>query len=122
MADAIVKVNGKEYPFLTESDLTLGELAEIERITGQGYDLMKMGPLGFLALTYVSVKRVDPRVALEDLQELKGDHIDLRVESEPIPPTSPAASGGNTPSGETPSGGSSDGTPEDPPEITGSPA
>lgn len=76
MADPAFVINGTSYP--VPDNLTLGELAEIERITGQGYDLEKPGAAGTLALAYIAVKRVDPTARLEDIQMLKAD--DLTVE------------------------------------------
>ncbi len=118
-----VIVNGREYPFITESDLTLGEAAEIEQITGQGYDLSKIGALGLMALTYVSVKRVDGSVSLEDIKELKADQIDVRApEGDPLPPPESGDSAGDAKPGTDSSSPGSDDSQEEPPEITGTPA
>lgn len=87
MSDAAFVINGKTYPIPTE--LNLGELAEIEGITGQGYDLSKPGAKGTLALAFIAVKRIDPTVTLSDLETLALD--DLGVEGgEVIVPLAPA--------------------------------
>lgn len=100
--DPSIIVNGKEYPI---TSFNLGEEAEIERITGQGYDLDNLGPLGLLAVAYVVIKRVDPTVQLEDLKLLGYDDIQVKAASEaPVPPLlvedSSASSESSTPSGE----------------------
>jgi len=121
--DPKVVVNGKEYSFVTEGDLTLGEAAEIEEICGQGYDLAQIGARGLLALTYISVRRVDGSVRLDDLKALKADDIDVRVPEppEPVPPPSAADSTENGGTGNESSPASSGGSPEETPAITGSP-
>lgn len=120
--DPKVVVNGKEYPFITEGDLTLGEAAEIEEITGQGYDLSRIGALGLMALTLVSIKRVDPTVTLDDLKGLKAGDIDLQVEeAEPVPPTSSGGSAGNKNSGSEDSPAGSGDSPEPHLEPFGTP-
>ena len=120
--DPKVVVNGKEYPFVTEGDLTLGEAAELEKITGQGYDLTRIGALGLLALTYISVKRVDSSITVEDLRGLKAGDIDLQVEeADPVPPTSSGDSAGSATSGSESSSHVSDGSQGAIPEVSGSP-
>jgi hypothetical protein len=92
MADAKVLINGKEYPFPTE--FTLGEEAEVERITGQGYDMSIPGALGLLAIAFIAVRRVDPTVRLEDIQALKPGELTLDAEDDvDVPP--PFAAGPN---------------------------
>jgi len=95
MADPKIIVNGKEYPLVPPDDMTLGEAAEAERITGQGYDWDKrIGGVGMLALTYIAVKRIDPRVTLADLEGLHGEDLEIVgvEDGEAIPPASRAAS------------------------------
>ena len=68
-------VAGQEYP--VPDSFTLGELADMEKITGQGYDLGKGGTLGTLALIYVAVKRKDPTVSIDDIRGLGPDDIEV---------------------------------------------
>ena len=85
---ATVRVYGKSYPFLMPAELTMGELADAEKITGQGYDLNEGGYAGFLALTYLSVRRVDDRITVDEIRSLAGDEIQfVRPEAVPLPPT-----------------------------------
>jgi len=86
-----VVVNGVEYPIATLDTLTLGELAEAEQITGQGYDLEKDGWLGSLAIRYISVKRVDPRVTLDDLKHLSQSDVEMIGEADAGPPADGAS-------------------------------
>jgi hypothetical protein len=63
----------------------MGELADMEKITGQGYDLEQGGVLGTLALVYVAIKRVDARVTIDDIRGLGPD--DVGIEGvEDLPP------------------------------------
>jgi hypothetical protein len=88
-------INGKEYPF--PDNLTLGEEAEIERITGQGYNMEgHLGALGILALAYVAVKRVDPTVRVQDIELLTESDIDFKGGDEPkVSPLAEAGSSAN---------------------------
>ena len=93
--DPKIIVDGKPYPF--PLSLTLGEEAECERITGQGYDMNKPGALGFLALAYVAIKRVDPTVRVEDLELLGADSFSVEKGDDPeSPPLSDADSSENS--------------------------
>lgn len=85
-------VNGKEYPL--PDSFTLGESADMEEITGQGYDLSKGGARGLLALAYVAVRRVDSSITVDDIRELTDADIDVKqLEPEaPLPPATPADS------------------------------
>lgn len=117
-------VNGVEYPLITEGDLTLGEAADAEKITGQGYDLGEGGALALLALAYVSIRRVDTRVELDDLRGLKGDDIQVVLPGGDavIPPPESAGSSESEKPNETPSGPGSAETPEPTPEPSGEPS
>ncbi len=76
-------VNGREYPM--PDSFTMGELADMEQITGQGYDLSKGGVRAMLALTYVAIKRIDPRVTVEDIRALGQDDFEI-VGGDDVPP------------------------------------
>jgi hypothetical protein len=92
MADEpTVVVNGKEYPVAQQETLSIGEYADIEEITGQGYDLEKGGFRAGLALIYVSVKRVDPRVTVDDIRALRDSDVEWRG----VPDESPPVLSGN---------------------------
>jgi hypothetical protein len=85
MADeAKIIVNGKEYPLPTS--YTLGEEADMEKITGQGYDLSKGGALGLLAIMYVAIHRADPSVTVDDIRGLSADELDIQTSGEVVPP------------------------------------
>lgn len=91
-------VNGREYPM--PDSFTLGELADMEKITGQDYDLSKGGVLGTLALAYIAIKRVDPRVTIEELRDVSQD--DLEITGMPdLPPAGGALNGSAPPSTES---------------------
>jgi hypothetical protein len=91
MADeAKIIVNGKEYPLPTS--YTLGEEADMEKITGQGYDLAQGGPLGLLAIMFVAIHRADPTVTVDDIRALSGDELDIQTSGEVVPPPSGDAS------------------------------
>ena len=86
-----LKVDGVEYPFVLPDEMTMGERREAERITGQEYDWEgKFTPTGLLAIAYITVKRVNPQVRLDDLEALKGDAFEFIQEEEAkqVPPTS----------------------------------
>lgn len=90
-------VNGTEYPLPTS--YTLGEEADMEKITGQGYDLSQGGPLGLLAIMYVAIHRADPKVTVDDIRNLSADELDIRTSgAAEVPPTSGADSTENAPS------------------------
>jgi hypothetical protein len=108
-------VNGREYPI--PDSFTMGELADMEAITGQDYDPSKEGYRGTLALVFVAVKRVDPRVTLDDIRELKEDDLDIKG----LPDSPPAlgASNGAAPTSSKGSGKGSVPTPDATPAPTG---
>jgi len=76
-------VNGREYAM--PDTFTLGELADMEKITGQGYDLAKGGVQGTLALAYVAMRRVDDRVTIDDLRGLTPDEFEIKG-ADSVPP------------------------------------
>jgi hypothetical protein len=84
--EAKIIVNGKEYPLPTS--YTLGEEADMERITGQGYDLSKGGALGLLAIMYVAIHRADPSVTVDDIRALSPDELDIQTSGDVVPPPS----------------------------------
>jgi hypothetical protein len=93
----MIKVNGKEYPLPTS--YTLGEEADMERITGQGYDLSKGGALGLLAIMYVAIHRADPSVTVDDIRSLSAEDLDIQTSGEVVlPPPSGAGSSDPAPS------------------------
>ncbi len=105
MSDPTIVVNGTPYPVPTS--FTLGEEAEMERITGQGYDLTKPGPLGLLAIAFIAIKRVDPTVSVDDLKLLSPDAFQVEKGDEPTP--TPLPVGGSSGSSDRSSDG---GTPD----------
>ncbi len=118
-----IKLNGKEYPLVTPDKLTLGEAADAERITGQGYDLLEGGALALLALVYVSVRRVDPTVDVDDIRMLGGGDIEVQMDTgDPLPLEPSEGSDGNADSSNASSEQPSEATPEPTPEISGAPA
>jgi hypothetical protein len=116
-----IVVNGKEYELPTS--FTLGESADMEKITGQGYELEKGGALGLLAIAYVAVRRVDPSVTVDDIRSLTDTQIDVLrdKDAEPVPPTSADDTPVNSGPSSATSGSGSDDSPEPTPEPTGSP-
>lgn len=115
--DPRIVVNGVEYPI--PDAFTMGERADMERITGQDYDPSKGGYLGTLALMYVCVKRVNPRVEIDDLRGLGENEVDIKgLPDLPQPLGAPAAS---APTSKTDSGNGSDETPAETPAPTGTP-
>lgn len=93
---AKINVNGREYDMPDE--FTLGELADMEEITGQGYDMTRPGVRGMIALAYIAIRRKDPRVTLEDVRNMGLDDIEAVEDEEqevPPPPPPPDESGGN---------------------------
>ncbi len=118
MADAKVLINGKEYPFPAE--FTLGEEAEVERITGQGYDMTKPGARGLLAIAYIAVRRVDPSVRLEDIEALKPGELTLDAEDDAdVPPPSAAEPNENGGTSSSSSKAASAAAPAPIPALTG---
>jgi hypothetical protein len=112
-------VNGREYA-MPES-FTMGELADMEKITGQGYDLEAGGVLGTLALVFVAIRRTDPRVTVDDIRNLGPDDVGIKG----VPDLPPVLSGNGTsplapapPSTKT-SGKGSEPTPAKTPARTG---
>jgi hypothetical protein len=108
-------VNGKEYPI--PDSFTLGELADMEKITGQGYDLAQGGVLGTLALAYIAVSRVDPRVTVDDLRGLGEDELDVKGVPD-LPPVL-GAKNGTAPTSKEGSKKGSEPTPDATPVPTG---
>lgn len=74
---AKIQVNGVEYELPEEDDLTLGEIADIEDVCGQGYDLSQPGSKVMLAMTYVAMRRKDPTVTLEDVRSVRMIHMEV---------------------------------------------
>jgi hypothetical protein len=108
-------VNGKEYPI--PDSFTLGELADMEEITGQGYNLETGGVKGTLALAFIAIKRVDPRVTVDDLRGLTEDELDVKGVPD-LPPVL-GATNGSAPTSKTGSAKSSEPTPAGTPAPTG---
>ena len=96
--EPMIKVNGREYPLPTS--YTLGEEADMEKITGQGYDLSKGGALGLLAIMYVAIHRADPTVTVDDIRSLSAEDLDIQTSGEVIPPPDGAGSNDPAPSSE----------------------
>jgi hypothetical protein len=112
------KIWGKDYEIPDEFDM--GELAEIEQITGQGYDMSRPGALGTLALMYVAVRRVDPTVTVDALRKLKVEDLNITREDEaadadppaPTPSDEPEPQPDENDSSDAPSSPDSDGNQE----------
>lgn len=60
------EVEGVEYEI--PDRFTLGELADIEEITGQAYDPEKSGARMTLAIVYIAMRQKDPTVKLADVR------------------------------------------------------
>lgn len=116
---ATIKINGKEYP-LPES-FTMGELADMETVTGQGYDMGQRGLKGMLAIAWIAARRVDASVTIDDIRNLRPDQIEAADESEVVadPPTTSVGSGSSS-DGSSVNG--SEPTPDATRERTGTPA
>lgn len=116
-----LNINGKEYAM--PSSFTLGESADMEKITGQDYDLAKGGALGLLAIAYVAVRRVDPSVTVDDIRLLTDADIEVvqPEDAKPLPPENAAGSTGSGGSSTQSSDGSSDDNPEETQGATGVP-
>jgi len=95
MADPQIVVNGRTYPLPTS--FTMGELADMEEITGQDYDLSKGGVKGTMALAYVAIRRADPTVTVEDIRNLGQDDIGFEgVDDNPPSTGAPASESGES--------------------------
>jgi len=119
-----LKVNGKEYPLVTTDQFTLGEAAEVERITGQGYDFENVGARGLLAVAYITIKRVDASVRLADLELLTAADLEIEEPEEvvQVDPAPPAGSNGSASRSFETGGPDSDVTLALTPEATGTEA
>lgn len=90
-------VNGEEYTFLTDDDLTFGEACVVERTSGVRFtDEQGRGSMVFLqAMVWVSMKRKDvnlPFSAVDDVpMKVLADLVD--DEDEPDEGEDPKASG-----------------------------
>lgn len=108
-----IKINGKEYP--VPESFTMGELADMEEITGQGYDMTKGGVKGMMAIALVAARRKDPSVTVEDIRQLRMDQIEAVDDedgaAEPIPIERGASSSSAAASSETGSGATQATTP-----------
>jgi len=97
MAEPKIVVNGREYPF--PENFTMGELADIEDICGQDYDITKGGGKGTLALAFIAIRRQDPRVTIAAIRNLTQDDFEV-VGGDDGPPSQSASSddsSGNAP-------------------------
>lgn len=108
-------VNGREYPM--PDSFLMGELADMEKITGQDYDLSKGGVLGTLALAYVAIRRVDPTVTVDDIRNLSQDDFEIKGVS--VSPPAGGALNGSAPSSSGTSEPDSEQTPAKTPALTG---
>ena len=120
---AKIRIYGKEHE--VPENLTLGELADMEKITGQDYDLSKPGLLGMLALAYITLRRDNANVTIEDVRGLTAADVQAVEEEDASPPQSQPVSesgpdeksGSSSPSSSVISAGRLDGTRE----VTGTP-
>jgi hypothetical protein len=71
-----VVINGREYPFPEE--YTMGELADVEEIVGQGYDFARGGVRSVLALLYIAAHRVDSTVTIADIRALQPEDFEVK--------------------------------------------
>lgn len=110
MAETQLVINGQKYPI--PDSFTLGELADMEKITGQGYDHEQGGALGLLALAYVAMRRERKNVTVDDIRSLGPD--DITTEGGDASPPSPT---GNEDSKQTSSPGSANDS-EQAPDVT----
>lgn len=84
------EVNGTEYEFVQSP--TFGEARAIEKVTGQpfaSFGDQKSPTVDFMqALVWISMKRVDPEVTFDDLDDLDmGLLASLQEEAAPEVPT-----------------------------------
>jgi hypothetical protein len=103
-----IKVNGKEYPWATEFDL--GEMCDAERFFGVEFG--ENGTSGIRSATatlWISIRRMDPTVTVEDVRALPPEIFDAFLEAEvkdESPPPADAGSGVSDKTGEpSPPGG-----------------
>jgi hypothetical protein len=81
-----VVVNGEHYEIPTK--LTIGEQADVEEILGQGYDADRGGPKLDLAMVFVTLRRADPALTLEEVRRLDADSVSFKDGDDAVPPAS----------------------------------
>lgn len=80
-----ITVDGVDYE--VPEKFTLGELADIEEIIGQGYDPEKPGGArSTLAVIWIAMRRKNPQLRLEDVRNLDAELIAVEQEAEERPP------------------------------------
>lgn len=105
MAEAKFVVNGKEYPIAT--DLTLGEMCDAERHFGVEFGNNETSGVRMsAALLWISIRRVDDSVTVDDVRALPPDVFKGFGEEQPSdPPIEDATEKNDGSGGSSPDGG-----------------
>lgn len=114
----LIRVNGIEYPFPPE-DVTLGEMCDAEQFFGVDFNSgTQTGMRMTAALLWISIRRLDPTVTVDDVRELPPDIFQqLGGDADPPAEKNDSDASGNddaTESSSEPSIESSDGSEPDP--------
>ncbi len=88
------KVNGKDYNLVNDPDV--GEMCDMEREFGVEFGSQRSGVRTAAALMWISIRRVDPSVDVEDIRRLPLSVFEGIHEDVADPPTLTPESNGSS--------------------------
>lgn len=76
MAAAQVELHGKKFPLVGPGEFTLGELCDCEVHFGASFGDASMDARKLASVLYISVRRVDGTVTVDDVRNLTGTQLE----------------------------------------------
>ena len=75
MEKAHVELHGRKFPLVGPGEFTLGELCDCEIHFGASFGDATMDARKLASVLYISVRRVDATVQVDDVRNLTGDQL-----------------------------------------------
>lgn len=75
MEKAHVELHGRKFPLVGPGEFTLGELCDCEIHFGASFGDASMDARKLASVLYISVRRVDPTVQVDDVRNLTGEQL-----------------------------------------------
>lgn len=106
---AHVELHGRRFPLVGPGEFTLGELCDCEMHFGASFGDSSMDARKLASVLYISVRRQDATVTVDDVRNLTGDQLEAvgeqlkrwQGESDARPPELPDEHASNGTSGES---------------------